>query len=238
LRYRQRRIFVQASGELPRSPDAVYDTIMARIESQAAEDTSLALRILSWIFYAREPLSFGQLQYATAIQHGVKIIHEADCVEEDVLTAICGGLIVVDKQAQTVRFVHPTMRTYFENRLEKKSVISEASIALSCLAFFLSDNFAAITPHEDYIMQYPLPPAIIPSLSHDQRIETATGSQEIFFLHYASRYTIAHSIVTEEDDDVFALLKSLSQDTSLLSSFVRLRLHYSGSTWWIGVPNL
>lgn len=220
LRHKQRRVFVRALDILPKSPEAVYDTIVARINNQASEDAILAYRTFSWIFYAREPISFGQLQYATAIQYGEKNIDPANGVEEDVLIAICEGLIIIDKRAQTVRFVHPTARAYFESRLEPAR-ISEASVAMSCLTFLLSDNLAAFIAFEDGMAQVPFTAALSPGDLHVQSIDRT--SDELSFFYYASRYVLIHSIAAELDDEVFALLTTVFRDASLFSRLLRLR---------------
>jgi hypothetical protein len=78
---------------------------MKRIEGQPVGDREIAERVLSWITYARRPLSLEELQHAVAISSEMTEMDLDAVVEETILMSVCAGLVVVDKQNNIVRLV-------------------------------------------------------------------------------------------------------------------------------------
>ncbi|KAF2800714.1 hypothetical protein K505DRAFT_228011, partial [Melanomma pulvis-pyrius CBS 109.77] len=140
-RQRQKRAFIKALEDLPRTPDDLYNIVLARIESQSKEDAYLAQRAFVWIYYCREHASISLLQVALAIEPGDIVINEDGYVDWEILVSICGGLVVMDRESQIVRFVHPTTRTFFEQHFSGQAHSSESDLTRSCLTFILSDTF-------------------------------------------------------------------------------------------------
>jgi hypothetical protein len=94
----------KALENLPQGVDETYDEIMVRIAQQSKDDRELATQILSWISYAYRLLNINELQYALAITPGTASIDPDDITNEEVLTSICVGLIVIDEM-RIVRLV-------------------------------------------------------------------------------------------------------------------------------------
>ena len=49
---------------LPTEVNNTYDEVIARIRAQSSDDRELAENVLSWIAYARRPISLQELQHA------------------------------------------------------------------------------------------------------------------------------------------------------------------------------
>jgi hypothetical protein len=84
---------------------ATYDETMKRIEAQVEGHRKLAKQVLAWIIYARRRLSLKELQHALAVSPGMIEMDTDALVDEIILTSVCAGLVVVDRQSATVRLV-------------------------------------------------------------------------------------------------------------------------------------
>ncbi|KAH7116699.1 ankyrin repeat-containing domain protein [Dendryphion nanum] len=157
---KHKRAFDYCLKNLPRTVNDRYENALDRIRSQNEENNTLAHRTFAWVFYAFEPPTLGQVQYGLAIQPEDSIINPDGCIDGELLTALCGGLIVVDKQSQVVRFLHPTTRAYFENYFRGKNLQYESGITISCLTFFLSKNYRelSLATMDQRRLQHPIGP--------------------------------------------------------------------------------
>ncbi|KAH7156643.1 hypothetical protein EDB81DRAFT_867642 [Dactylonectria macrodidyma] len=116
LAKRNRRALLFALKNLPTEISSTYDEAMQRIENQDEGDRELAVQVLAWISHAVRPLTVRELQHALAVQPGDLDMDEDDLVYAETLVAVCAGLVSVDQQSGTVRFVHYTTEQYFERR--------------------------------------------------------------------------------------------------------------------------
>ena len=72
---------------LPAELDGTYKEAMARITAQPKQDREIAERALTWITYARRPLSLTGLQHALAISPGTTHLDPEAVVPEPLLTS-------------------------------------------------------------------------------------------------------------------------------------------------------
>ena len=93
-----------ALEQLSQEIDPAYERVMVRIKQQDKRRKALATRILSWITYARRQLSVKELQHALAVIPGRSSVGD-HIYPECTLTAVCAGLVVIDEESHTVRFV-------------------------------------------------------------------------------------------------------------------------------------
>lgn len=229
---------METLDDLPRTPNGLYDIAMPRIEAQDERDADRAKQVFAWIYYAREPLSLGQLQYALAIRPGDKAIDQAGCVKGDILTTTCGGLVVLDKESQIVRFVHPTTRSYLECYFSTRKDVYERFLAVSLLTFFHSDTFTSITSSDSRLMVLPLPLPLNSSHFEADKFRTTEEYRETSFLAYAARHMTNHLQPTQNDEQIFEMIKALFDDLKLLSRYWRVRMHYSAIASWNNVAVL
>jgi ankyrin repeat protein len=220
---------MKALEGLPRTPDELYDTALARIQSQSREDAALAQRTFAWVYHSREHTSISLLQVALAIEPGNSIINEDGYVDWEVLASICGGLIVMDGESQIVRFVHPTTRTYFEQYFNRQPHSLESILTVSCLAFLLSDTF------KDLMADLTQPP----SQSLDER-DTRRFDNYLLpaFLIYAARNVTAHYCSHGETQECFDLMKHVFNDSQILTLFWWARVQFSVSACGWKLPKV
>ena len=90
---------------LPTQVNATYDEVMVRIRAQNADDRGLAEKVLSWIVYARRPLSLLELQHAIAITPDMLDMDPEALVDELILIDVCAGLVIIDEKSSIIRLV-------------------------------------------------------------------------------------------------------------------------------------
>jgi len=90
---------------LPEGMDGTYDEAMERVERQDDSRKQLAKRVLSWITYAIRPLSVEELQHALAVMPDTTYLDPDDITDDEILTSICAGLVVIDKEQNIVGLV-------------------------------------------------------------------------------------------------------------------------------------
>ena len=89
--------------------DRVYEQVLARIDEQDDDCKHLARKLLTWVAYSRVQLSVLAVQHALAIAPGKTKIEEWDICDQDTLTSICAGLVVIDKSSNVIRFVRESV---------------------------------------------------------------------------------------------------------------------------------
>jgi hypothetical protein len=95
----------RALEELPEGVDNAYDEAMARIERQDRPRAQLAEKVLSWITFAFRPLSVEEIQHALAIELETTSLDPENITDEEVLTSVCAGLVVIDEKRRIIRLV-------------------------------------------------------------------------------------------------------------------------------------
>ena len=90
---------------LPTQVNATYDEVIARIRAQNPDDRGLADKVLSWIVYARRPLSLQELQHAIAVTPDMFDMDPEALVDELISLDVCVGLVVVDRKSSIIRLV-------------------------------------------------------------------------------------------------------------------------------------
>jgi len=95
----------KALGKLPKGVDDTYDEAMERIEQQDEDRKNLSKQVFSWITHTFRPLSVQELQHALATEIGTSEIDPEATIDEDILTSVCAGLVVIDETQHVVRLV-------------------------------------------------------------------------------------------------------------------------------------
>ena len=94
-----------ALDNLPEEMDDTYDEAMERIERQDDNRKQLARRVLSWIIYVVRPLSVKELQHALAVVPDSTNIDSNDIIDDEILTSVCSGLVVIDEERNVIGLV-------------------------------------------------------------------------------------------------------------------------------------
>lgn len=125
----------QRLSTLPSSLEETYNEALARIEGQAFDQRSLALKTLAWVSYAFRPLTVHELQHALAIEPGDTELDEESFIETHNITSLCAGLIVVDAGSNAVNLVHHTAKRHFEGIRAQKFPGFHAVVTMSCATY-------------------------------------------------------------------------------------------------------
>ncbi|KAI5782081.1 hypothetical protein DFH27DRAFT_579715 [Peziza echinospora] len=133
----------EAMRRLPGGLDATYDNALERISSQGPRRLGLAKTILMWITYAVRPLSMKELQHALAVKEGDGSLDEGAVIWEDELLSICGGLVVIDHEAGTVRLIHTTTQEYLVRRGPELFMSPHERITLACFHYLSFNVFGS-----------------------------------------------------------------------------------------------
>lgn len=116
---------------------------MERIEGQVAGHKQLAMRVLSWIVYARRPLTVLELQQALAVEVGACDLDRDDLDDIQLMVSTCAGLVTVDGPSCIIRLVHRTAQEFFERRRGEIFPSAEEETVSVCAAALSFDSFDA-----------------------------------------------------------------------------------------------
>ena len=120
-----------------------YDDAVRRIEAQPQLRTKLAKHVILWVTFAARPLTFGEMQYAVAMQ-SQEDCDEGDLVDITDLVSPCAGLVIIDEASKIIRFAHYTTQEYFQHDAYVRQSwfgSAELQITMSCLLFLASRLF-------------------------------------------------------------------------------------------------
>ena len=188
----------QALDTLPKDLDDTYEDAMLRIEQQNDDDRRLANQVICWISFAVRPLWVSELRTALAIEPGMGRIDDADLPQEEILTSVCAGLVVIDRESQVVRLCHYSTEEYLKRVRQEKFPNASTDIARTCLTCLLFDEY-----RKDAVSSYS---------QIRQRI------QEHNFYDYAAANWGKHTRGAPEKDLLDLVLDLLTSEESLVSS--------------------
>ncbi|PMD41368.1 ankyrin repeat protein, partial [Hyaloscypha variabilis F] len=115
--------------------DHAYEDAMERVNSQIKDQEELAKQVLSWITCAKRPLTTSELQHAIAIEIGESQLDKENVPEVEDIVSICAGLVTVDEESATIRFVHYTTQEYFERTQNSWFPNAEIDITITCVTY-------------------------------------------------------------------------------------------------------
>ena len=87
-----------------------YGATLDRIKGQGGEKARLGMAALMWISYSERPLKADELCYALAVEIGLPNFDAGNIPSTGTLLACCQGLVAVEKDTSTVRFIHFTVQ--------------------------------------------------------------------------------------------------------------------------------
>jgi hypothetical protein len=120
--------------------DVAYHAAMERIFAQGEGSSKMAKKILAWILCAHRPLSTLELLHALAVEPGDNEIDEDNILEAEQLLTVCAGLVTIDEQSDSVRFIHYTTQEYLQRNQQTWLAHAEIEIARSCTAYLSTDG--------------------------------------------------------------------------------------------------
>ncbi|KAI1758603.1 hypothetical protein GGR53DRAFT_235544 [Hypoxylon sp. FL1150] len=161
---RSRKAVREALSNLARGSDAydtAYNDAMERIKCQLSDQRDLAFQALSWVTYARRPLTTVEVRHALAVELDEPEFDEDNLPDlEDVMSACC-GLLTVAEQTNIIRLVHYTTQEYFERTRTVWFPNAQSDILRVCVTYlsfnaFESGSCATDSEFEERLALYPL----------------------------------------------------------------------------------
>ncbi|KAB5549983.1 ankyrin repeat-containing domain protein [Coniochaeta sp. 2T2.1] len=212
--------------DLRKGPDALqkaYTSALERIDGQLPDDRALAKKVITWIVYAKRPLSRDGLCHALALSLGDTELDQDNILDVSDLITVCAGLVTLDGETDIIRLVHYTTQQFFEHIGQTWCPDAQFMMASTCLAYFCLEPFARFDQHE-------WSPSGVGALADNQP-----------FLPYAACFWADHAVTVQQEVASIALpLLSDIKDHWLPSMFLfghALRPYWRcyGKTGWTGV---
>lgn len=120
-----------------------YDYAMERIRDQGDNMEFFAMQVIRWVCCARRPLKLAELLCALAVGPGDIELDEDAVADESDIANYCAGLVVVEGESKTVRFVHYTTQEYFNSLKDTDEFVhSHGDIAQTCITYLGFNNLA------------------------------------------------------------------------------------------------
>ncbi|KAL9070376.1 MAG: hypothetical protein Q9161_004935 [Pseudevernia consocians] len=138
-----------ALAALPEGLNDTYDETMERINSQHTDQSTLASKVICWVFYASRPLTMLEIQHALAVETGDATLDEDNIPEEGLLLSVCNGLVTYEKEGGFLALVHYTFQQYLEQKAESLFPEAQVEIVRTCLTYLSFDEFEQGPCHED-----------------------------------------------------------------------------------------
>jgi len=143
-------------------PIDLHDTFEGAIKriQQSRDHAELGMKVLLWLHLASRPLKLQELQHALAVG-GVGIQFQVDNIpSRKAIVDSCLGLVLVDEETMTVRFVHYSLDEYFRVQSSIYFPDGYSTVAETCLIYLNSPKIRrhcrSITELRNKVHQFPL----------------------------------------------------------------------------------
>ena len=136
------RNIYRALQYLPEKLNDTFHDAIKRVAAQPKEHSILATQVLSWIFYAKRPLSPVELREALSIEPGDTRLDRSGCHEIELSLDVCCGLVSIDDEDNVIRLVHYSLQQYLEDNWKVKNPRAKWGIATTCLTYLMLDDFS------------------------------------------------------------------------------------------------
>ena len=178
------------------SLDHAYGEALQRVESQPGDDPKLAKKVLSWITYAKRPLTTTEICCALAVDPGDADLDRENVPDIDDLVTVCAGLVVVDPESGIIRLVHYTTQDYLERIGTEWNPDAQLNIARTCLTYLSFDTFKSggCSSAEDF----------------EERL------RQNEFLNYAAKHWGEHTVTVQDDLNIREMASSFLTDNKLV----------------------
>ena len=171
----------------------VYGATIERIKEQGGEKARLGMRALMWISHSERILQLDELLHALTVEIGSTDLNAERIPLVEALLSCCLGLVIVDREASTVRLIHYTLQEYLYTCSDLFGA-THSIMAETCLTYL---NFRTINDISSPLLALP---------------------QSTPFLKYSSLYWGAHARREAPRDVASLALKLFSKIESHIST--------------------
>jgi ankyrin repeat protein len=183
------------------SLENAYEDAISRLKNQLPEDAALAIRVITWVVYAKRALTIAELRHALAVELEETVFDSDNLLDTEDIISVCAGLVTIDKESNIIRLVHYTTQEYFDRTRSIWSPYGNLDITRTCLTYlsfdvFRSGNCLTFTAFKHRMATYP-------------------------FMSYATRYWGKHASSIQESVP-FHLVCTTLLDQGRLSSMAQV----------------
>ena len=139
LGFREPRKRMKALETVPGDMSSAYKDVVQRIEQGKTGEKELAIKILSWLFYAFRPLLMDELLEALVVEDGDQDLQRDYMLTATDVVECCKSLVVHEISTGLVRFPHFTVQEFIEGI--KDSLLPTEVVARTCLNYLAFDEF-------------------------------------------------------------------------------------------------
>ncbi|KAJ7605877.1 ankyrin repeat-containing domain protein [Roridomyces roridus] len=122
-------------NRMPSDLKHTYDDVIDRIDRQGEDDKRLAWLVLSWIAHAQRPLHPHELREALAVELGATQLNPENLVEVDTIISVCAGLVVLNREDETIRLIHYTVQKHLEHLQVDAFPNATSHITATCITY-------------------------------------------------------------------------------------------------------
>ena len=130
-----------------------YGAMLSRLKRQDGDKVRLGIAALMWISHAERPLEADELCHALSVEVGSPNLNTDNVPSIGTLLTCCQGLVVVEKEASTVRLIHFTLQEYLRAQTDLFGA-ADSTIAETCLSYLNSQQVKAISTSPSPSLQH------------------------------------------------------------------------------------
>ena len=123
--------------------ESAYSETLSRIKGQGGRKAKLGIATLMWISHVERPLKPYELRHALAVEIGSPSLNSDNVPSIGTLLACCQGLVIVDREASTIRLIHFTLQEYLGAHPQLFGT-AHSTIAETCLSYLNSQQVRAL----------------------------------------------------------------------------------------------
>ena len=120
-----------------------YNATLDRIKGQGGEKARLGMATLMWISHSERPLKADELLHALSVEIGSPNLNSDNIPSIGTLLSCCQGLVVINKEASTVRLIHFTLQEYLRAHPQLFGT-AHSTMAETCLSYLNSQQVKAL----------------------------------------------------------------------------------------------
>lgn len=140
---------------MPRSLEDSFQVNIDIINGQTPERAHQGMEILKWTYLAERQLTVAELCHALAATDSMSdSLDLNDLPFENTLLNYCHGLVILDEETSSIRFVHKSLQEFLKKKHENKELFEtgHCDIYLTCLNYmkFKETSITEPTDKSDY----------------------------------------------------------------------------------------
>jgi len=143
---------LHALSVLPEELNLTYEKALDRVREQVKPMERLGSKVLEWLVSTRRPLSLSEMQHAMGTKPGQTMFMKDNLIfDVHKLASSCAGLVVMGRNANSIRLIHCTAQEYLIKHLTQP----HSNIAMICLTYLTFKDLQQDLERDDILAQFP-----------------------------------------------------------------------------------